>query len=439
MLKRLKISENGRYLCQETGEPFFWLGDTAWELFHRLDRAQAEYYLKDRAKKGFNVIQAVALAEQDGLRVPNAYGRVPLLKDEQGRFDPCRPDTKGDSYWSHVDTVMDLAESLGLYVALLPTWGDKYNVKSFGVGPEIFTPENAFQYGFWLGKRYGDRANLIWLLGGDRPLETETHFSVVRMMKKGLRDGEAFPHLIGFHPPGDSSSSAFLPDELDFHMIQSGHMMDCYLNYHMVEADYARKPVRPVIDGEPRYEDHPKNFRPEDGFFHDADVRSAAYWSVFSGAFGHTYGHSSVWCMEESASEYRPFVWRQALGRPGAGQMKHLKRLMLSRPFFERIPCQKLVPESRADEGHLCATRGERYAMVYTPNGNPFRVELGHIAGEKLVASWYDPRTGRMVPAGECENRGSAVFSPPKAGLDWVLVLDDSAAEFAGRVLSKES
>jgi hypothetical protein len=61
-LPRLRASENKRFLVTTAGRPLFWLGDTAWELFHRLDREQATRYLEDRARKGFTVIQAVALA-----------------------------------------------------------------------------------------------------------------------------------------------------------------------------------------------------------------------------------------------------------------------------------------------------------------------------------------------------------------------------------------
>src|SRR3954453_9780780 len=76
-LPRLKVSENRRFLVKEDGSPFFYLGDTAWELFHRLDRPEAARYLADRAAKGFTVIQAVVLAELDGLHAPNAYGHTP--------------------------------------------------------------------------------------------------------------------------------------------------------------------------------------------------------------------------------------------------------------------------------------------------------------------------------------------------------------------------
>ena len=82
----LKVSSNHRYLIHADGTPFFYLGDTAWELFHRLTREEADRYLENRRQKGFTVIQAVVLAEFDGLKVPNPYGETPLINN-----DPTQP------------------------------------------------------------------------------------------------------------------------------------------------------------------------------------------------------------------------------------------------------------------------------------------------------------------------------------------------------------
>src|SRR6187455_1288744 len=84
---RLKVSSNKRFLVHADGHPFLYLGDTAWELFHRLDREEADRYLQNRAAKGFTVIQAVVLAELDGLRTPNAYGHAPLKNNDPGQPD----------------------------------------------------------------------------------------------------------------------------------------------------------------------------------------------------------------------------------------------------------------------------------------------------------------------------------------------------------------
>ena len=125
-LPRLKVSSDKRFLVTSDGKPFFWLGDTAWELFHRLNREDAEKYLKNRAERRFTVVQAVVLAELDGLNDPNAYGERPLVGN-----DPARPN---EAYFAHVDWIVKRANALGIYVGMLPTWGDKWN-KKWGVGP----------------------------------------------------------------------------------------------------------------------------------------------------------------------------------------------------------------------------------------------------------------------------------------------------------------
>ena len=127
----LKVAPSKRHLQWTDGTPFFYLGDTAWELFHRLDREEATRYLEDRARKGFTVIQAVALAELDGLTAPNPYGHVPLVDS-----DPSRP---VEDYFAHVDFVVSKAESLGLVVGLLPTWGKYWKTGE----AKIFTPASA--------------------------------------------------------------------------------------------------------------------------------------------------------------------------------------------------------------------------------------------------------------------------------------------------------
>ncbi len=67
---RLQVSENGRFLKYANGDPFFYLGETAWELFHRLSYKEVEMFLENRREKGFTVIQAVILAEENGLISP---------------------------------------------------------------------------------------------------------------------------------------------------------------------------------------------------------------------------------------------------------------------------------------------------------------------------------------------------------------------------------
>ncbi len=193
---RLKVSDNKRFLVTADGRPFFWLGDTAWELFHRLNREEAARYLDDRARKGFTVIQAVAIAEFDGHTDPNPYGHLPLID-----LDPAQPaaaSVAGGNYWDHVDFIVAEANKRGLYIGFLPTWGRYWhdNIKD---GKPLFTPANAETYGEWLGQRYRN-AGLVWILGGDRPIDNDEQMEIIRSMARGLRKGDGGAHLITFHP-----------------------------------------------------------------------------------------------------------------------------------------------------------------------------------------------------------------------------------------------
>lgn len=431
-MQLLKLSENNRFVIKEDGSPFFWLGDTAWELFHKLNREEADLYLEDRARKKFTVIQAVALAELDGLNSDNPYGRKPLLQNPQGKYDPTLPDLNNESeniytYWEHVDYIIDKAASLGLYIGFLPTWGDKYT-KCWGKGPEIFNGENAKVYGKWLGERYKDRNNIIWILGGDRPLTLSRHFEVINAMAEGIKEGDGGKHLITFHPQGARSSAFQVHEEkwLDFNIIQSGHGNLNNDNYRMISEDYCRLPVKPTLDGEPRYEDHPIGFKPENGYFDDYDVRQAAYWALFAGAFGHTYGHHSIWCMCTESTDYFIMHWKEALNRPGANQMQYVRSLLESRSFLDRIPDQSIIAKNYQGANFLIATRGKDYAFIYTPNGLEIKVNMGIICGKKVEARWYNPRNGEYIDIGEYDNTGVHSFVPPSSGRnnDWILVVD---------------
>lgn len=439
-LPRLKVSDNHRFLVTESGQPFFWQGDTAWELFHRLNREDAERYLKNRAQRRFTVVQAVALAELDGLNDPNPYGQKPLVEN-----DPTRPN---EAYFQHVEWIVKRANELGIYVGFLPTWGDKWH-KAWGAGPEIFTPQNAEAYGEWLGKRYRD-AGLIWILGGDRPVDqakADAQKEINRAMARGLRRGDGGAHLLTYHPPGGAGSSEhFHTDEwLDFNMRQNGHTAEFTGRYDQTRVDYIRSPVKPVLDGEPIYEDHPVSFDAKK-FGHSiaSDVRRPLYWDLFAGAFGHTYGHHSVWQMWSPGKNpvNNPLMpWSEAINQPGAAQMQHGRALIESRPFLTRIPDDSIIVTDRvptsvpgAGRYHFAATRDSdgTYAMVYAPIGRGFKVRMESIKGPKVKAWWFNPRDGKASAIGSFPNTGEREFTPPDAGemLDWVLVLDDVAKKY---------
>lgn len=425
---KLKISENQRFIIHEDGTPFFYLGDTGWELFHRLNKDETERYLENRRAKGFTVIQAVALAELDGLNTPNAEGNKPLINN-----DPLKPN---ELYFEHVDWVIKKAGEKGMYIGLLPTWGDKVDRK-WGKGPVIFNKENAFKYGQWIGNRYKDYPNIIWINGGDRDGGGENK-PIWDALGEGIKSADG-NHLMTFHPWGEHSSSKWFHESgwLDFNMCQTGHGQRSYAIYKgLVVRDYNLVPPKPCFDGEPRYEDHPVGWNPEVlGWFDEADIRQALYWNLFSGAFGHTYGCHPIWQMKTPEREAVGLVrnnWYDVLDLPGAGDLVHARRLLESRPFLSRIPDQSLLTPSYIPEtDYIVATIGDGYAFIYFPTGFSAEIEIGRI-GTAVNAWWYDPRTGEPILIETLTDIKKMTFTPPDKGRgnDWILVLDDASRGF---------
>ncbi len=421
MSRSLNVSPNRRFLTLPDGAPFFYLADTAWELFHRPTLADAELYLRDRAAKRFTAIQAVALAEYDGLTQPNANGDLPFEE-----LDVTRP---GEAYWRHVDAVVALANDLGLWLALLPTWGDKWN-KQWGIGPEIFTLERAAIYGEWIGARYR-AAKIIWMLGGDRAVDTAAQAAIIRAMAAGVRRGDGGRHLMTFHTQGQRSSAEFFHDDdwLDFNTLQSGHTRDRD-SYRSVAEDYARSPVKPCMDAEPGYEDHPIGFDLANGYLDADDVRKFAYWGLLAGGFGHTYGCHDIWQFLDPARNppitHARTPWHAALDLPGAGQMAHVRALFELRQ--DRAPDQSLVQNDAGEGGaHIAAALADdrSYAIVYIPDGRPTTIDLLRLGGERVAAEWRDPRSGERREIGVFERTMLQPFVPPSAGhgQDWALLL----------------
>ncbi|MEO9003820.1 MAG: glycoside hydrolase family 140 protein [Ginsengibacter sp.] len=425
------VSTNNRYLLKD-GKPFYWLGDTGWELFHRLTREQADKYLKRRSEQGFTVIQAVVLAELDGLHTPNANGDKPLIDD-----DPTRPN---EAYFKQVDYVVDKANEYQLNIAMLPTWGDKIYKNSWGKGPVIFNTTNAKMYGQWIGNRYKDKTNIIWIVGGDRNPRNAEDVAIWNAMGEGIMDATNGKAIISFHPqPCDSGSATWFHHQswLSFNMFQTGHCRDLDV-YDKIRLAYHLKPTKPVIDAESLYEDHPICFNVQDlGTSSAYDVRKNAYLDLFAGAFGNTYGCHDIWQFysPERTGINGPHVyWQEAMDLPGAMQMQFVRRLMESHPMLDRVPDQSLIKENNAVSAErIQATRGNDYAYIYTSAGKPFTVILNKIKGNILHAYWYNPRDGKTTELDNVLNKGMKKFTPPKSGYgqDWILVLDDVSKKYA--------
>lgn len=459
-LPRVVVHPGGHYLQTEDGKPFFWLADTAWQLVNSTTREECSYYLHTRARQGFTVVQLVALPENDSLRKKGPLGLLPF----EGT-DPTKPNA---AYFDRVVEIVDEAASLGLYVALVPVWGDKMTAP-WGDGPRVFTVDNlqaARGYGRYVAARLADRTNVLWCLGGDRPprlaglrndflqnIAKEAGFPpdqdwtpIWRELAAGLAEGLGRKPVVLYHPQGgEEGSSVYLHSEpwLSINGMQSGHGggHDQPV-WEWIARDWAMSPAKPTMDIEPNYEDHPYNpwprWDPSTGYFRDHDVRKQTWRGILAGGCGVTYGHHAIWPFAGARNDvvnHADRDWIDATHRPGGRQMAYLRALVLSRPYFDRVPDQALVVGDAGRGGqHVQAARdaSSTYAIVYFPTSDQAAtIDLGRLRAKTLRAWWYDPRTGIGTLLGDVEGGAKREFRTPPYGPDWVLVLDDPAAGYA--------
>jgi hypothetical protein len=420
---QLKVSPNGRHFVDLHGKPFFYLGDTCWLLFQRLTREEVDEYLKDRAGKGFTVIQAYVLRGL-GKKHPDGNSSIfdaPPLVDR----DPTRPN---EEFFKNVDYVIDRANELGLVMGLV-------TAKSWHVNehPEkVFDEKNAHAFGRFLGARYKDNA-VIWYPGGDSPPGKDEAVWVA--MARGLDDGSGGRHLVSYHGQGQTSSSDWFhkADWLDFNSIQSGHGWAAP-TYRRVGRDYALSPAKPTLDMEPSYENHPTGAKTPRIDSHQ--VRKGAYWAMLSGAAGHGYGALDLFWFYKDADG--PFPqngfphWRTALAYEGSRQVGLMRRLFELRPWEKLVPDPALIASGQGEgEALVLAARAEdgSFAVAYLPRGGTIGVRMEKLSGKRAKARWFDPRDGAWRDLEDSPTTGVREFTTPSKGdrEDWVLVLDDAS------------
>lgn len=433
-----RISQNQRFFVQKDEKPFFWQGDTAWLLFKKTTREEAIYYLDTRQKQGFNVAQVMVL--HDLKNTKNVYGDEAVqgtdisspITTEGNNFN----NPKEYDYWDHVEFIVDEAAKRGIYIGMVPVWGNI--VKS-----NVVSEKQAKIYAEFLANRFKNKPNIFWINGGD--IRGDDHQNIWNIIGKTLHENDN-NHLISFHPRGRTMSSEWFHNEkwLDFNMFQSGHRNYAQDNlpeekHHFGEDNwryakllYNLKPIKPMLDGEPSYENIPQGLHdPKLPRWKDYEIRRYAYWSVFAGGAGFTYGENSLmqfYKKGDAKSSYGAEIdWRDSINSTGANQIQFVKKLILSKPYFERVPANELVADQGERYRYIAATKGETYAFFYTYTGREFKVNMGTLPGATLKSSWFNPRNGEFSDNGTVENSGVKSFDPPgdeKDGNDWVLVLE---------------
>jgi hypothetical protein len=340
-----------------------------------------------------------------------------------------------EAYWAYIDEIIDKIEKHSMYVVVFALWG-----RNAGHPDHAFftvPAQQNYQYGYALGRRYRDRTHVIWCASGEYDTIGIDHKALqpdemarLRQLAEGIRDGSANQQLVTFHPLAPRSSSAHWhgDDWLSFNMIQTfGHERE---GLDLVRHDYGLKPIKPVLNGEPGYEERHR-YVPDKGVTDAWHVRLEAYCSLFAGGFGFTYGHVTVWHFDTKPE--RGIGWVTCLDAPGAYHMQHVVALLTSRPILTRVPDDTLVVSVQnmpdAEPGYVVATRDDdcTWAFVYSGYGVAFSIDLGRFGRDSVRGQWYDPRTGEYRHLGVYPARGECKFAPPgkpARGNDWVLVLD---------------
>ena len=406
---KLKVSANSLYIVHENGTPFFWLGNTAWLLPERLNREEAEYFLTKDREAGYNVEQIQVL---NAIPTFNVYGQ----QANNMEFDFSKVSKPGVyGYWEHLDYIVSVAEQNGIYIAMDCIWGSML---------KHMDTKKAEALGKFLAQRYKDCPNIIWMIGGD--IRGDKSPEVWDAMARAIRKIDN-NHIMTFHPRGRTTSAWWFNDRewMDFNMFQSGHRRygqrngdgDYTIkdnteedNWRYVDMSFEKKPLRPVIDGEPSYEDIPQGLHDFSApRWMDYDVRRYAYWAVFGGCFGHTYGHNSVMQfirpgLNASFGAEKP--WWEAMNDPGYNQMKYLKWLMLNLPFTERVADQSVIAGTNGERyDRNIATRGNDYLLVYNYSGKPMDIDLTKISGKKKNVWWMNPADGTLTYIGEMDSK----------------------------------
>jgi hypothetical protein len=419
-LSRVCIGENRRFLVTQSGEPFFWLGDTAWLMLPRLSREDIDSYLRIRAAQRFTVIHlAAVVAGSASGGESNSYGHAPLT---DGRLD--RP---VDDYFDHLDYVIARAAAHGIYVAILPWLARPGAAEVVGAGGEA-----ALLAGY-LARRYRDQP-VLWMLAHDQG--DERALAEARAMAAVLREqgggGQLIARLPGAVVPGGEVAPPRPWHDLELQGSGQGSASVWIGGGDWQQALNGKRqlPAGAALDGQPGALATLAS--------NAAEVRRVGYWEVFAGACGFCFVDQLMWSFDDGGGKAGTPGWREELFHVAAEDMQFLRQLVESRPYLCRIPDQGvLVGDVLSGPDHLRATRGAdgpqgatgSYAFAFSAGGKPVTADLTKLTGSMIMASWFDPRSGVSTWLGQFAVRGKRAFQPPSAE-DWVLVLEDSARHY---------
>lgn len=421
------LKVKGNYLY-EFDKPFFWLGDTAWLLAENLEMKDIIKYLKNRKSLGYNVIQMVL------------FYTLPTKEKIESGMPVGGKDIYTKEYFDFVNDIFKASKELGIYIALLPTWG------SF-VKNRVVDVSDVDRFSNFLVKTFGFNENLIWVLGGDVLGDANLdYFNALGNALKALDK----KHLVTFHPFGRTLSARWFNNQkwLDFNMFQSGHRRydqarlkswdDVEENYYgedswkYVVENFSYDIKKPCLDAEPSYEGIVQGLHDyNEPYWEARDVRRYAYWSVFEGACGFTYGNNAIIQfytkdLGEGAYGVRE-SWIDALHSEGGAELQYLKELFESVDYTNGKNRNDLLLSPQKERYHRVSIfAGSNYIFAYNYMGDSYTISLEEYKNYAMDAYWMNPQNGSKSYIDTFKGVSKITVRPTKRhelSNDWVLIL----------------
>jgi len=416
----LRISGSGKYLEDQNGVPFLIVGDAAWSANVMLNRTNLTTYLNDRQAKGFTAILVNAIEHKFSTNPPaDAYGNVPFTKGVNNWS------VRNESYWSNLDYLINQAKTRGMLVILAPAYlGYGCGGEGWCVNMKNQTDAVMANYGTWIGNRYKNQGNVLWVNGCD---------AAAASYPPALNRVNAIANAIGATSPAylqtaHSAPSRSAINDYNQPWLDINSTYSDYTNMAArVQIDYQRTGALPFLAIEGNYE-YKSSCRPS-----PLCIQHQALTAYLGGALlGHIFGNEYVWGFGKGILQTYPWNGPYGIDSPGSWSMSHIAGLMRSRQWWKLIPdYSNTVVTSRKGSGAsykaTARTSDGSTVMVWNPDNTsiPITVNMTKISGTTATAWSWNPNTNQSTLIGDYATTGSRTFSP---GAGTVLVINGTCA-----------
>jgi len=459
----LKVAVGGRYLTDQSSRPFRIQADAGWLLASAATPAMVDQYLADRSARGFNAFYLMAMVHQGGYassgapNAPNNYNGDPPFVTP-GVFSTAGASAASLRYWANLESVIDKAAARGMVVMLFFTYLG-YGGGDQGWWAEILAQPSRqalFDWGAWLGSRFGSKTNIIWATCGDYtpPAGSEGEARVLRIMD-GIRSANPVSTLFmtEMSPPSTvpSVDAPTIGGQLDMNSYYGYGANGRYTVYEDADRAY-RASTKPVWVQESGYEyENNTGQAPSNTQWL---CRRTRFWnSLAGGTAGDGFGNRDVWSLQD---------WPTSLASAGSRQSTYAFDLLASLPWWDLRPSgtgpgyagKTLITagggswtpgtiQGLTDTVTSATTSDGKWLLAYIPGTNngtartALTVDMTTLSGPAR-AQWWNPATGTYTPiAAGLPNVGTRSFTTPGDngdGNDWLLVLDAGTGDSCGTI-----